>query len=251
MSTAARRADKHALYELSVQQPMLIIDLIESRAAFEPLVLREDFCGTANLASTWVASGERRRAVGIELDPRVLHYADRRHRRSLGAAASRLELIESDVMRCRAQADVLVSLNFSHFVFKSRPGLLAYLRHVRRCIRPGGLMLLDLYGGPGAMVAGEDQREFGDFTYVWEQASYNPLTAQVRNYIHFRFRDGSQRRRAFTYDWRLWTMAELREALIEAGFAEVEVWYEGETAFERKLNLAEYDAWVAYLIARR
>lgn len=251
MTTDAKRADRHALYEIAVQQPLLILDLIENRFNGEPLVLREDFCGTANLASTWVANHpRRRRAIAIDSDSKVLAYAERRHRRSLGAAANRLRLIEGDVMRCAAKADVIASLNFSHFIYKTRRELLKYLRHARRCLASGGMMLLDLYGGPGAMAPGIDERPFGDFTYLWEQASYDPLTAVVRNHIHFRFPDGSERRRAFTYDWRLWTLAELREAVIEAGFRDIEVWYEGGEAFERDIDTAEYDAWVAYLIAR-
>jgi hypothetical protein len=65
------------------------------------------------------------------------------------------------------------------------------------------------------------------FWYVWEQRSANPLTGRVLNAIHFRRPDarGGVRhiKDAFTYDWRLWSIPELREAMTDAGFASTEV----------------------------
>jgi SAM-dependent methyltransferase len=251
MAMNAKNADRHELYERSVQHPELVIDLIEHRYKGRPLVLREDFCGTAQLASMWVASDPKRRAVGVDLDKRVLAWADRHNRKPLGEAADRLELVRSDVMKHAGRADVVVSLNFSHFIYKTRKDLVAYLRHARRCVKPGGLFVCDLYGGPGALAPCRDERDFGSFSYEWEQVSYDVHTARVLNHIHFKFPNRSRLDRAFTYDWRLWTMAELREALLEVGFTKIEAWFEGDEGFERDLDTADYDAWVAYLIARR
>ena len=47
-------------------------------------------------------------------------------------------------------------------------------------------------------------------------------------HIHFKFPDKTKIKNAFTYNWRLWTMVEIRELLSEAGFANVVVYWEGE-----------------------
>lgn len=248
----ARNADRHSLYETAVQQPIAIIELLESvlpaRHAAKA-ALREDFCGTAFLSATWVRGGESRRAVAVDNDRRIIAYARRHHRRPLGPAAWRLRMVCSDVLRCKAKADVIASLNFSHFIYHDRPALLKYLRHAHRCLHPRGLLLLDAYGGPGALSPCLDQRRCGDFTYLWQQESFDPLTHRVVNHIHFRFRDGSKLQNAFTYDWRLWSIAELRELLHEAGFKKLMVRYESPAGFVPRINPAKLDAWVAYLIA--
>lgn len=54
------------------------------------------------------------------------------------------------------------------------------------------------------------------------------MTAMVRNSISFRVEiDGEvvqEWPRAFVYEWRLWGLAELCDAMLEAGFARVEVY---------------------------
>ncbi|MBI1372692.1 MAG: methyltransferase domain-containing protein [Phycisphaera sp.] len=245
--------DRHQLYELSVQQPVVLLDFLEDVCDDvmdrEPVVLREDFCGTAYLSSMWVRSDEGRKAVGVDFDAKVLRWAERHNRKPLAGDAGRLKLVEADVLRCGAKADIVAALNFSHFIFKTRDELLRYFRHARRCVKPGGVMLLDAYGGPGAMAACEDVRRFGDFDYVWEQKPIDPLTNRVVNYIHFRFPDGTRMDRAFRYDWRLWSVVELRELLVEAGFADVLVWFETEEGFDAELDTSDMEAWVTYLVA--
>jgi hypothetical protein len=110
----------------------------------------------------------------------------------------------------------------------------------------------------------EEEREVEgqNFTYVWDQARFNPITHDFLCHIHFRFPDGSQLRRAYTYDWRLWTLPELREVLIEAGFSRVHVFWE---QFEpdpededelistdehiETLEAENQEAWIAYIVA--
>lgn len=251
--TQARHAEKHALYETAVQQPIVVIGFIEEIFAQmigrEPLVLREDFCGTAYLSSTWVRSRPDRKAVGVDIDAKVLRYAQRHHRKPLGDAAGRLTLVESDVLACRARADVLASLNFSHCIYKTRDAMVKYLTHARRRLADDGVMILDIYGGPDAQEPCLDKRRFGDFVYEWEQQSFDPITADVVNHIHFRFPDGSARERAFTYRWRLWTLPELREMLEQAGFTQLHICFESEDGYIEEPTAGAADAWVAYLIA--
>ena len=72
----------------------------------------------------------------------------------------------------------------------------------------------------------------------------------------FRFPDGSKIDRAFSYEWRLWSLPELTELLGEAGFSRSTVWWEG-TGEDGEGNgefspesRGDADAgWVAYIVA--
>ena len=101
-------------------------------------------------------------------------------------------------------------------------------------------------------------REIDGFTYVWDQDHYNPVTGEVRCLIHFDFPKGKRMKRAFSYDWRLWTVPETRDLLLEAGFSRVMVYWEGTDKkgepngvfrVSEKGDLAP--AWIAYIVAVR
>ena len=125
------------------------------------------------------------------------------------------------------KVDVTVAFNFSFFIFDTRVALRRYLEAAGETLAPEGLLLLDAYGGADTQRCNPEEREVDDFTYVWDQHSFDPISHRVRNYIHFEFPDGSRLRRAFSYDWRLWTIPEMRELLHEAGFRRTEVYWEG------------------------
>lgn len=65
-------------------------------------------------------------------------------------------------------------------------------------------------------------------------------------------------RDAFSYDWRLWSIPELREASLDAGFARVDVYARLGEAIDHEGNLyprameageALDDDWVVYIVA--
>ena len=124
-------------------------------------------------------------------------------------------------------------------------------------IKDDGLFLLDAYGGSDAFVELEEDREVDDaFTYIWDQNTYNPITGIAQNYIHFEFPDGSKMKKAFEYEWRVWTLPEIRELLEEAGFRKVVVYWEG-TDDETEEGNGEWEVaevgeacpgWIAYLV---
>ena len=120
-----------------------------------------------------------------------------------------------------------------------------------------GLFLLDAFGGSAGLAELEERRRCGGFTYVWEHARYKPVTSELLCHIHFEFTDGSRMRKAFTYDWRIWSLMEIQEILAEVGFAHVEVHWEGTEiesgegngVFRRTLTGEAIAWWVAYIIA--
>ena len=65
----AKTADKHVLYQLSVQAPEaeveFLTDWFKKIRGKKPLSLREDFCGTAILCAAWVKSSRRSCTAGL------------------------------------------------------------------------------------------------------------------------------------------------------------------------------------------
>lgn len=260
----AATSDRHELYERSVQSPdveVAFIDRLCRRHMGRPAsTLREDFCGTFALCGEWVRKRRTNRAVGVDLDPSVLDWGRRRAAKRLSAEErGRIRLRQANVLTVREDpVEVLCAFNFSYFIFKKRAELLRYFRRSLEALKPGGLFLLDCYGGSDSFSEMEEERNLNGFVYVWDQHRYNPITGEVINHIHFRFPDGTEMTRAFTYDWRLWTLPEIRETLEEAGFTKVTVYWEGTTAkgegngvFKPSLKGEACEGWIAYVAAVR
>lgn len=259
---SAKTADVHELYERSVQDPpseVAILDRVfRKQSGRRALSLREDFCGTAYLCASWVTSHADRTATGVDLDAGVLASGRARHIEPLGDAAQRVTLLQEDVRALRAERfDIVCGYNFSYWIFMTRDALREYFVAAREALVEDGIFALDAYGGTEAMEAREEARKIpGGFTYVWDQAGFNPIDHSVVNHIHFRFKDGTKLNRAFTYAWRFWTLPEIQELLLEAGFTEVSVYWDvaddDEDADYRPRKIVENQlSWVCYLIARR
>jgi hypothetical protein len=262
----ARGADKHDLYQKAVQEPDADIPLIQKvfRNQFSrpAKTLREDFCGTALLACRWVKRSSDHRAWGIDLDPDPLDWGRVHNVGKLKPEeASRVKLIEGDVLDIGHESvDVTVAFNFSYFLFQERASLLNYLKRAYSTLNSEGALILDAYGGADSQRTSEEFREVDDdFDYVWDQHRFDPIHHKVTNFIHFKFPDGSQMKRAFRYDWRLWSIPEIRELLQEAGFAESVVYWEGtdsETGegndiFSPREQAPDDPAWICYIAGYR
>jgi len=263
-ATMAEKADIHDLYEQSVQavdvEVEFLRDTYKALRGREALSLREDFCGTASLACEWVRTGPRRHAIGVDNDADVLAWGRRnRVARLSESARARVKLLHDDVRSVRTDAvDIVGAFNFSYFLFKTRDEMRAYFASVRQSLTSDGLFFLDAFGGPDASDLVKEKTKFDGFTYVWEQAEFEPVTSRILCHIHFKFPDGSKIKRAFTYDWRLWTLPELRELLAEAGYSKVRVFWEGDDGdgggngvFTEHATGEADPAWIAYLVAEK
>jgi SAM-dependent methyltransferase len=230
--TLAARADRHECYERAVQAPEVDARFIDRSfrqyRGRVPRVLREDFCGSAALCAEWVKLRGDRRAIGIDLDAPTLNWGIARHLLPLGARAARVDLICQDVRDpVPVRADVAAAFNFSYFIFRDRAMMRRYFAQVYKGLARDGIFYLDLFGGPESIDVREERTAFEKFTYVWDQAAFNPVTHDITCHIHFEFRDHSTIRRAFTYQWRMWMLPELREIALEAGFRDFIVYWEG------------------------
>ncbi len=153
--------------------------------------------------------------------------------------------------------DAVVALNFSYSVFRTREELGGYLRRARAALAPGGVVVLDAFGGFRAQKELVERRRLrGGVTYVWEQEAFDPVTHRLRCAIHFEGPGRRRLRRAFTYDWRLWTLPELRELLEDAGFEAVEVLWDvapsaAETRYVPRRRAKAQAGWLAYVVGRK
>ena len=224
-------------------------------------LLREDFCGTANTACEWVRRDPMHLAVAIDLDGEVLEWGELNNlARLTGEQRSRISLLQDDVRAGADElADIVLAMNFSYYLFMTRAEMLAYFRSVLDGLMDDGIFFLDAYGGYDAPKNLVEERECDGFTYIWEQAAFNPIDGSMDCYIHFSFPDRSRMDRAFSYRWRLWTLPEIRELLEEAGFSDVTVYWEGTDEENNEGNgiyepaeVGDADpGWVCYVVAQR
>lgn len=261
--TLASQADKYSLYQKSVQAPEAEVRFFQR--AFKqaygrlPAVLREDFCGTAAVSCEWVRSRSQRIAHGFDIDPAPLDWGLRNNVSSLERAQrARLHLHQRDVREVKGpKADIVAAQNFSYFAFRTRDELRHYFESARRNLAKEGLLVLDIMGGSEVIEEDrKDVRKFKRFKYIWEHRRFDPVTNYCEYAIHFKFKDGSRLRRAFLYQWRLWSIAEVRELLAEAGFSASEVFWEGTEVdtdegngvYRRCTSAPSDPAWVSYVV---
>lgn len=275
------RPHKLELYRAAVQHPLAEVAGLARvyRHYFkrDALLLREDFAGTCDVAATWCESHPQRQAMAVDHHGPTVRWAKRTH-----AQRDDLHIVQADVLDITApRVDIVASLNFSTLIYHDRPALLRYFKHARRCLRPptsggdsggggssggggGGVLVMDLYGGPGAMRIGTQTRRVAPptgepFDYHWEQRAFNPVTARTDCRIHFTHADGSMMRNAFRYDWQLWTPPEILSTLLEAGFDRVDMWCDrldprtgqSDGRYRPIRQMPSREDWVAYLVGIR
>jgi len=264
----AAQADRHRLYELAVQNPAAETAFIANR--FRRLrgrparLLREDFCGTAGVCREWVLRHRDNRAIGIDLDPEVLAWGRIHNIEPLKSSQrTRIVLKQANVLNARAEkVDAIAAMNFSYWLFTDRSTLKRYFKSAHRALVDDGVLFLDAFGGYDAFREMEEEREIDEdglaFTYVWDQARFNPIDNRLLCHIHFAFTDGSRLDRAFSYDWRLWTLPEIQELLEECGFVKTTVYWQGFDAEGeadgkfKPATRADADAgWICYLSAEK
>ena len=262
----AKTADKYALYQLAVQSAeqdvVFLLDTYKALRNRTPYHFREDFCGTCLLSANWVMQGEKFTTESYDIDPEPLAWGLENNLKPLGQSMQRVVQYQEDARNPSRQApDVRCAQNFSYWVFKTRAEMLDYFIGVQKDLANDGMFVIDLHGGPESIQELEEETEMADesFTYVWDQDSINPITGEARLHIHFRFPDGSQMTDAFIYDWRLWSIPELKDILMEAGFSAADCYWEGTDedgeSGDGNFSISEEGeaclSYVAYLVAQK
>lgn len=261
--TLADQADKHELYENSVQNVEFEVEFLakefKTNRGRECRSFREDFCGTAQAAVEWIKQHDDNTAIGVDLDQDVIDWGLKRHVAKLSdEQQSRLKIHIENVLSVQTEkVDLIAASNFSYWIFKERSLMLEYFSKVLNGLNDDGVFFLDSFGGYEAHQELKEETEHDDFSYVWHQKKYNPYNHDFECRIHFKFPDGSKMKNAFRYSWRLWSLPEIREILLEAGFNKVITYAEGWDEEEEEGNgvwepTENFDAdpgWLAYIVA--
>jgi SAM-dependent methyltransferase len=261
----ARNADKHDLYQQSVQAPDVdahFLARLYKKANDKPARLfREDFCGTAILSCEFVKRHRKNRAVGVDFHGPTLDWGRKHNISNLSAdQQKRIRLIKDNVLNVRSpKADIIAAMNFSYAVFKTRKDLGSYISTAYRSLSEDGLFVMDAWGGAQSQELMEERKRMSGFTYVWDQHDFDPVSHHILCKIHFDFRDGSRMRNAFVYDWRLWTLPEIQELMADAGFEDIHVLWEGTEkktgtgngVFRRVTRGGDELAWIAYVVGKK
>ena len=256
--------EKYSLYERSVQNPETDIEFINQKFADirsqKPLTLREDFGGTGHFCCEWVKQGPQHLASVIDLNPEPLGYGKKHHRSKLEKNQRKqvhyrqMNVLDPATMK----TDLVVAFNFSYFIFKQRRELLAYFTQVRNSLKPEGVFFLDCFGGSECYAPIEEETQHDGFKYFWDLDSINPINNHVIYHIHFKKKGKAKYKKAFSYDWRMWSLPEIRDILEEAGFQHTLVYWEGDSEDGDEGGNDEFDAcehteqcesWVVYLAA--
>ncbi|RIK68897.1 MAG: SAM-dependent methyltransferase [Planctomycetota bacterium] len=262
MPKYTHKTDKFILYQAAVQSPDCEAEFVDrvywneygTRAA----LFREDFCGTQLISCEWVKLRPKNVAYGVDLHKPTLAWGLKHNISRLPPRqAARVHQVRQDVRHVITPKVHLVgAFNFSYFIFKRRRDLLAYFTAVRKSLLPRGLFVCDAYGGWESQQVIKEKTRLKGFTYVWEQSAYNPINDHTMCHITFKFPNGKSIKRAFTYDWRLWTLGEIQDALIDAGFARTEVYWEdedkngdGNGVYRVRKKADNSPGWNAYIVA--
>lgn len=253
--------DIHKMYQESVQCVEAEIDFVESTykaiRGNDARFLREDFSGTGQTAGEWVDRNSDNKAWAVDLEESVLQWGEEHVLPALNNGKN-LSYVNADVRNSGVdKMDIILAMNFSYFLFMDRNTLRDYFMSVKNSLEDTGIFFLDAFGGYEAAKELTEERQCDGFTYIWEQASFNPINSEMQCYIHFKTDDGIEYDKAFSYYWRLWTLPELQELLQEAGFSQVDVYWEGtdeksgegDGVFEAtKIGTADA-GWVCYIVA--
>jgi hypothetical protein len=268
----AETADPHALYQAAVQAVDVEVEFLDKVFSDirgrRALSFKEDFCGTALLSVEWCKSDPQRTAIGVDIDEPTLRWGEEHNVLTAGEdVASRVTLLKQDVREVsEPKVDITCAFNFSFCIFKTREALREYFARARDGLKDDGVLVLDMFGGTECLDELEEETELDEVeaTYVWEHAKYNPITNEILCHIHFEFPDKSRLDKAFSYDWRLWSLQELKELLEEAGYSKVRIYWEkfedtddddeyleSSGEFYEATDAENQESWHAYVLAEK
>ena len=220
-------------------------------------ILREDFCGTFANSVHWVETDAKATAFAIDLDPEPLAWGKQNNLSKIPREEQqRVRILQRSVLSPKLpSADVVCALNFSYYTFKERPLLRSYLAGVLKQLNPKGILVLDSLGGTDCQTPCHETRKYSAFTYKWELESYNPIANHGKFAIHFKPKFRPILRRAFSYDWRIWSIVEIRELMKEVGFKRTIVYWEGTNRsgggngkFYKTETGEPCGTWIAYIV---
>jgi hypothetical protein len=235
---------KHALYQSYVQNPKREIEFYRKqfRKIFNkvPLKFREDFCGTGLLCCEWVKSNVLNTALGIDLDLETLNYGLENNINNLSSGFDRVKLIHQNVLDTfdiNEKFDIICSMNYSHFLLHKRKDLVKYFTNVKVNLNTKGLFIMDFFGGSHVFNYHTHNNLTDHYKYIGQQINIlNNVT-----HISLNFKTKSDKfEPLFQYDFRVYSLIEIKEALEEAGFNKFVIFIKDIDDTDKENNFIEY-----------
>jgi len=255
--------DKYFYYIQSVQSPEEDVDffikIYQSIYKKRPYIFREDFCGTFITGLKWVQKHPKNKAIVVDKSPDPLLYGKKHHLSQLPVSDhKRLKVVQKSILsHTLDSADIISVNNFSYFNLKQTHSLLKYFKNVKQQLTKQGLFMIDVFGGSDSTQVAEEAVNHKHFTYYWDQVSFDPITHYGEFHIHFKRKNEKKRKKVFSYDWRMWTIPEIKDLLYKAGFSKTYVYWEqsdengeGTGVFKRTKTGEPCETWVAYLVSK-
>lgn len=162
--------------------------------------------------------------------------------------------------------DVICAFNYSCCCLHTRSNMVVYFKHVLSALsKDGGIFIMDIYGGPSSERKLQLKNRYPNFTYTWEQEEVNIVNRKTKISIHFQLKNKQTLRHAFSYSWRLWSLPEINDCLVEAGFQSVHFWIREmpdtngmvalkdfrarrDVKYMECSSFTQIDAWNAYIV---
>ncbi len=256
---------RYELYEASVQDPPAEIEffqrVFEEQLDQTPTSIREDFCATFRNSCQWVQTHPNNHAYAVDLDQETLDYGKAHMDHLTEDEKKRVHVFHDNVLTVDPPAtDMITVSNFSIGYMKERKKLVQYLQRNYKHLRSPGLMVVDLLGGQEISVPQEEDRKVTmpdgkKVKYIWDHEDMNPITHEATFYIHYQMGKKPRMERVFEYHWRMWSIPEIKDAMMEAGFDDVVVyWEEDDENDEGSGYFSEHDdandcpVWIAYVV---
>ncbi len=253
--------DKYAFYHEAVQSAAEDVQFYRKvykkiRKGRAPKILREDFCGTGAISCEWVKLSPQHKSCGLDLDQEPMNYGREHYISKLSPdQQKRIVLIKKDVLtKGLPSADIAVAVNFSYFFFKKRDILKKYFENAYQSLNQNGLFVVDIFGGTQCTDEIVDKNKLKNFTYYWDQKNFDPVTNEAYFEIHFKH-NGLKHEGVFAYDWRMWSIPEIKELMLEVGFQDTIVYWEGtdkngngNSKFTQVKKGESCESWIAYVV---
>lgn len=257
----SKEFDKYDYYLKSVQSPeddvVFLGETYKKITGKSAQTLTEDFCGTFSICCEWVKLNKKNQAIGIDLSKEPLEYGKKHILPKLSTEQKkRVKIINENVMsKNLPQTDLIAAMNFSYFLFKSRTELEKYFKGCYDRLGKNGVLFADCFGGSERGTDFEEEVAHDNFSYYWHQKDFNPITNEANFAIHFKRKGEKKRKDVFKYDWRLWSLPEVREAMQAVGFKKTWIYWEGtdddgegDGEFTPTNIGEDCEGWIAYVI---
>lgn len=194
--------------------------------------------------------GPRYVAHGRDIDPEPLLYGAAQNLPKLTAGQrARVKIAKQNVLAPSGPTcDLILAMNFACSLIRERALLKKYFVNCLKGLRRGGVLAVDACGGIGLQKANVETTDHGSFVYYWEQYGFDPVSNSARCAIHFKPKGRKKIKEVFSYDWRIWSLAELRDLMREAGFRKTHVYWEGDGG-ENRRRLEK--VWIALILAEK